>query len=127
MGNRVGRERVESEIRRELPALNDDRVHELTGIIVRIVEALQPERIYAFGSRARADAEPDSDIDLMVIVPKSDRPRHQRAQLAYQSVGLHRFPTDILVWTRDEFEQKKANPANLPATILREGRELYAA
>lgn len=93
----------------------------------RIVAAFQPERIYAFGSQARADASSDSDIDLMVIVRQSDSPRHQRAQHAYLTVGIHRFPTDILVWTHDEFEEKKSNPANLPATILREGRQLFAA
>lgn len=122
----IDREQLESDIRRELPALSDDRAQELAWIIGRIVAALQPERIYAFGSRARADEQTDSDIDLMVIVRHADIPRHQRAQHAYLSVGLHRFPTDILVWTHDEFEQKKANPANLPATILREGRQLYA-
>jgi predicted nucleotidyltransferase len=41
----------------------------LVRAIGRIVEAMQPEAIYLFGSHARGDAGPDSDYDLLVIVP----------------------------------------------------------
>jgi len=34
---------------------------------------------------------------------------------------------DILVMTREEFERRREVPASLPATVLREGRILYAA
>ncbi|HSO71206.1 MAG TPA: nucleotidyltransferase domain-containing protein [Thermodesulfobacteriota bacterium] len=38
-------------------------------MVHRLVGNLQPEKIYLFGSRARSDATPESDYDLMVIVP----------------------------------------------------------
>jgi uncharacterized protein len=41
----------------------------LVRAIGRIVEAMQPEAIYLFGSHARGDAGPDSDYDLLFIVP----------------------------------------------------------
>ena len=40
------------------------------GVIVgRLVEIFRPDRIYLFGSAARGDAGPDSDYDLMIVVP----------------------------------------------------------
>jgi len=53
-------------------ALGDDPAIE--ELIQRLVEALGPERIYLFGSRARGDGGPDSDYDLMVVVPGSELP-----------------------------------------------------
>jgi uncharacterized protein len=45
-------------------------------IVRRIVEAVGPDRIIVFGSRARGDARPDSDFDVLVI-KKSDEPRYR--------------------------------------------------
>jgi len=39
------------------------------GMIERIVEVLAPEEVCLFGSRARATHAPDSDWDLMAILP----------------------------------------------------------
>ena len=44
----------------------------LSEVVRRLVEAYRPERIYLFGSVARGDAGPDSDYDIMVVVPDDD-------------------------------------------------------
>ena len=93
----------------------------------RLVDALGPEQIYLFGSRARGDAEEESDYDLMVVVPTSELPPHRRAQLAYLALRDIRLAADILVWTRQEFDRFLPVAGSLAATILREGRLLYAA
>src|SRR5438128_11356448 len=54
-------------IRDELPRLAPRDAAELAGIVERLVQALRPERIYAFASHARGDASPDSDVDLAVL------------------------------------------------------------
>jgi len=46
----------------------------LAEIVRRLVEAYQPAKVYLFGSKARGDAGPDSDYDIMVVVPSSDKP-----------------------------------------------------
>jgi predicted nucleotidyltransferase len=114
-------------LRRELPHLTPDQARELGRAVVRLVAALQPECVYLFGSQARGEAKPESDFDLLVVVPQSDLPPHQRDQEAYGAVGRHLVPLDILVMTRAEFEQRRPAVASLPATVLREGRALYAA
>ena len=62
----------------------------------------------------------------MVVIPVSDRPSYERAQEAYRALWGVRLPTEVLVWTRPEFDRQAGVVASLPATILREGRLLYA-
>ena len=56
----------------------------LAEIVRRLAEAYKPLSIYLFGSKARGDAEPDSDYDLMVIVPNDADPQRRRSKLAPQ-------------------------------------------
>ena len=96
----------------------------------RLVEALEPEAIYVFGSHgshARGTPHADSDIDLLVLVNSSDKPPYRRAQDAYAIVGPHSVALDLQVMTRAEFEARLPAVASLPATVAREGRTLYAA
>lgn len=99
----------------------------LERIVERLVAALQPERIYLFGSRARGEGGPDSDYDLMVVVADSDLPGYKRDQLAYETLWGVRAAKDVLVWTREEFDSRLHLVASLPATIEREGHLLYGA
>lgn len=106
------------------PSTSDDQLDEA---VRRLTLELQPERIYLFGSRARGDARGDSDWDLMVIVPRAEESHLRLAQRAYLALmGLY-LPVDILVWTREQFDWQAPVVASLPATVLREGRLLYAA
>ena len=49
--------------------VEDPRLAEITR---RLVETYRPERIFLFGSRARSDALPDSDYDVLVLVSGMD-------------------------------------------------------
>lgn len=118
---------LETRIRAAIGSLKAEQIRELTLAIERLVVALSPERIYVFGSHARGDATWDSDVDLLVIVSEGETPAHRRAQAAYEAVGPHRLPLDILVVDRAEFDRRCRARASLPATVLREGRLLYAA
>jgi predicted nucleotidyltransferase len=98
----------------------------LTEIVRRLVEAYRPERIYLFGSKARGDAGLDSDYDLMVVVPDDAPPERRRSRLAYEVLWGTGTAADVLVWTRQQFEDRLHVRASLPATVLREGRVLHA-
>ena len=98
----------------------------LAEIVRRLVEAYRPERIYLFGPHARDEAGPDSDYDLLVVVPDSAPPEQQVSRLAYEAPWGTATATDVLVWTWNAFESRLHLRASLPFTVLSEGRVLYA-
>jgi predicted nucleotidyltransferase len=98
----------------------------LAEIVSRLVEAYEPERIYLFGSEARGDAGPDSDFDLLVVVPNEAPPEMKRSRLAYERLWGTGVAADVLVWTKERFDSRLHLKASLPATVLREGKLLYA-
>jgi len=99
----------------------------LEEIIHRLVQVYRPEQIYLFGSVARGEAGADSDFDIMVVVPNQAPVEKQRSRLAYQALRGTGVAADILVWTKKSFEERLHLQASLPATIMREGKLLYAA
>ncbi|MBI3090707.1 MAG: nucleotidyltransferase domain-containing protein [Candidatus Tectomicrobia bacterium] len=99
----------------------------LAEIVRRLVEAYQPERIYLFGSKARGDAGPDSDYDLMMIVREASAPGYHISQAAHALLWDLGTAADILVWTKERFDSRLHLAASLPATVVREGRLLHAA
>lgn len=99
----------------------------LDEIVRRLVAAYAPERVYLFGSQARGDAGPDSDYDLLLVVPDWAPPERRRSRLAYDVLWGLGTAADVLVWTRERFEGRLALKASLPSTVVREGRLLYAA
>ncbi|MGI8912669.1 MAG: nucleotidyltransferase domain-containing protein [Chloroflexota bacterium] len=106
-------------------SLGDDPV--LNEIVRRLVEALHPEYVYLFGSRARGDAAADSDYDLLLII---DTPRDRIYQLRTDGHGAMfgvGASVDILVMTPEYFRGRLNVVASLPATVRREGKLLYAA
>ena len=105
--------------------LADDRV--LAELVRRLVEAFHPERIFLFGSKARGDAGPDSDYDLLVLVGDEAPPERCRSRLAYQALRGTRTAADVLVWSRNEFKRRLHLAASLPAIVNREGILLYAS
>jgi predicted nucleotidyltransferase len=105
--------------------LSNDRV--LAELVRRLVAAFQPERIFLFGSKARGDAGPDSDYDLLVLVGDEAPPERRRSRLAYQALRGTRTAADVLVWSRKEFDRRLHLAASLPAIVDREGILLYGS
>ncbi len=114
-------------IRQELPHLAEAQVAELARVVQRLVEHFQPERIYVFGSQARGEATPDSDVDLMIVLPETHSPYYRLAQEAYRVAGDYTLlPLEFIFIARDDFDRRAPAKASLPATVLREGKALYA-
>ncbi len=99
----------------------------LAQVVACLVEVYHPERIYLFGSAARGDSGPDSDYDLMVVVSDGTPQWFRDSGRAYKAMWRLGAASDVLVWTRGDFDGRLHLKASLPATILREGRLLYAA
>ena len=102
--------------------LVDDSV--LGEIVQRLVESVDPDRIILFGSRARGDHRPESDVDLLLIKP-STLPPHRRVIPAYQAMAGLLVPTEILWRTPEEIEEWSQVSSHFTTRALREGRVLY--
>jgi predicted nucleotidyltransferase len=104
----------------------DEHSREVDNLVRRIVEEVHPLRIILFGSAARGETGPGSDIDLLVVMPEGIH-RRRTAQLLYQNVRGLGIPFDILVATPGDLEKHKDNIGLIYRVILQEGREVYAA
>jgi predicted nucleotidyltransferase len=96
----------------------------INSVVNKIVERFAPQKVILFGSRARGEATPDSDLDLFVVMPSNLR-RDNRGMEISKLFPDRLFPLDVLVYTPDELEmsQKRNNP--FIKDILREGKVLY--
>jgi predicted nucleotidyltransferase len=93
-------------------------------MVTRIVEHFRPQRVILFGSRARGDAQDDSDFDLLIIAP-SNEPRWRRTVPVYRRLTGLGIPKDIVWWTPEEIAEWRNVKSHFINTVLREGRVLY--
>ena len=97
----------------------------LDEIVRRIVQAARPERIILFGSAARGECGPDSDIDLLIV--KSNVHRRRLAMDLYEALADIEQAVDLIVATPEDIERYGQSPALVLESALREGKLLYAA
>jgi predicted nucleotidyltransferase len=91
-----------------------------------IVDIIHPLRIILFGSAVRGEMGPDSDLDVLVVMPEGTH-RRRTAQLLYRQIGGLGVPFDIVVATPSDLEHHKDNIGLIYRTVLQEGREVYAS
>jgi predicted nucleotidyltransferase len=94
-------------------------------LISRIVGAVHPIRIVLFGSAARGEMGPDSDIDVMVVMPDGTHRLHA-ARYLYQRLSGFGYPVDIVVTTPGVLERHKHSIGLIYRTVVAEGKEIYA-
>jgi predicted nucleotidyltransferase len=93
-------------------------------IVHRIVRTISPKKVILFGSRARGDARPESDIDILVIADSTE-PRYRRSALLYGALSDILVPMDIMVYNPGEIEEWSDVRQAFVTTAIREGRVLY--
>lgn len=79
-------------------------------------------RIGYFGSYARGDWGPGSDVDLLVIVADSDEPFERRAA-RWDATDLP-VPADVLVYTIEEW-QRLDQPGSFNRTVMQDAVWVY--
>jgi predicted nucleotidyltransferase len=99
----------------------DDRLGE---IVQPILKVGNPQKIVLFGSRARGEARPDSDYDILIVEP-STLPRYKRAVAYRRALTGLALAKDIVVWTPEEVAEWRNVPNAFSTTALNEGIVLY--
>ena len=97
----------------------------LEDIINRIVETVRPEKIILFGSAARGEMGPNSDVDLLII-RKGGHSRKLVGQIYRKLHGVGAAVDTVMVSPAD-VERYKDSHALIIKPALAEGRVVYDA
>ena len=95
-------------------------------LVEQIVAAVHRLRIVLFGSAARDEAGPHSDLDVLVVMPEGTHTR-RTSQFLHQQLRHIGRPVDIIVATPSILRRHRHNIGLIYKRILDEGREVYAA
>ena len=102
----------------------------LRKITAEIQAAIPGAEVRLFGSRARGTARPDSDLDLLVIVPDAWLESHSRLEqtdaLGWK-LAYHRLPIELLLFSTSEVAQRRHGSSNVIAEAFRYGRRINPA
>ncbi len=98
----------------------------LRELIARVVPIAHPQRLILFGSAARGEMGPDSDVDLLVVVQE---PVHRRdlAGKIYRNLHGVPVPVDVVVVTEDDIQAFGDKIGTVLYPALKEGIVIYEA
>lgn len=89
-----------------------------------IVSAFHPTAIWLFGSRARGEAGPQSDWDLLVLVP-DDEPAVDDVRVPWRLTKQAGVPADVILCRASEFEDARDTPNTLAFEAAHAGVPIY--
>lgn len=94
-------------------------------LIERILAVVHPLRVIMFGSAARGEMGPHSDVDVLVVVPEGVRRSKVEGDIYMKLIG-YKLPVDVIVATEDDLTRYGDNWSLVYYPALREGVEIYA-
>ena len=92
----------------------------------RIAKRFKPDKIVLFGSHARGAAGPDSDVDLLVIMPVNGSRRELATSIDMSLVGVN-LPADVIVMSPDDIKRNRRQIGTVVCSAMREGKVVYAS
>jgi len=108
----------------DMPKTQTQIKNDIRKMVNRIVEQFDPDKVILFGSHARGDAGPDSDVDLLVVMPVEGSKRDKRLEIR-GALSEFTLPLDILVTTPEDMEIRKEIPGTIERPAHLEGKVLY--
>ena len=108
-----------------MTAITDKTLNEMVDAIVTEVD---PDQVVLFGSLARGETGPDSDIDFLIVTEgTAGVSTNRRALMARLWRRLAHYPVsqDFLIHTSEEVDRWRNDINHVIARALREGRTVY--
>ncbi|MCB9674676.1 MAG: nucleotidyltransferase domain-containing protein [Alphaproteobacteria bacterium] len=102
----------------------DPKLRKLVEHVVRVMEPLE---VWLFGSRAEGRARPESDYDILVIVPDDALDEWLDPRRTWQVGHDAGVIADIIPCTKRDFDEEKDEIDTLPRAAYTRGMRLYAA
>ena len=96
----------------------------LDHIVESVLQATPVERILLFGSYARGEQTPDSDIDLYVITGGSERPLAAGGRIRRNLLWMS-HPRDVICSSQQGYDSRKQDLSAVEHEVEREGIVLY--
>jgi uncharacterized protein len=93
-------------------------------LIDRILAVVQPVRVVLFGSAARGEMGPNSDVDVLVVVPEGTKRGRVEGDIYVNLIG-YGIPVDVIAATERDLEKHGDNWSLVYYHALREGRDIY--
>jgi predicted nucleotidyltransferase len=100
-------------------------MRKITEFSRRIAAEYHPQRIVLFGSYARGRPTPDSDVDLLIVMPFEGKPVRMSVDMRLKLRPS--FPVDLIVRTPENVQQRLDMGDSFMRDILRSGKVLYEA
>jgi len=94
-------------------------------VVDRLVKTYDPIEIYLFGSYAWGHPDEESDLDLLIVVEKSESPSFKRPIKGHKALLDFMISKDILVYTKDEFKKFSSDITRFSYKIKNKGKRVY--
>lgn len=96
----------------------------IVDVVRQIAEKFHPQKIILFGSYARGDFRPESDVDLLVVMETNLKETRQALEIE-QSLEMDLFGLDLLVKTPKILQERLEQGDWFLREILRDGKVMY--
>ena len=100
-------------------------IDHLDDIVGSIVSTVPTDAIYVFGSYARGEQTPDSDVDLYVVTKDAAKRPLAYGALVRKAILWMKRPKDVLCSSADTFVQRSHDLSTPEYIVAREGVKIY--
>lgn len=94
-------------------------------LLDRVVTYFDPQQVVLFGSRARGEAGPDSDIDLLVVLDDNAPVEKLAARASYEARRGYTGPADIIPMRRSVLNRRARAIGSFAHVVMRDGVTVY--
>ncbi len=91
----------------------------------KLIKEFNPLEIYLFGSYAWGNPTEESDLDLLVVVERASEDRYKMLVRGHRSLHDFDIAKDLLVYTKDEFDEYSQEVPRLGYKIKTKGKRIY--